>query len=105
MQQNVVTEIVEFRIVSGISDEMFERIVNDLETNFHSKQSGFIDTELVKGKEERQWVMIQHWASLEEAKEVSKRMFKTPVTEEFRQAVDPAEVKLSIFKQVKTWQL
>lgn len=103
MSRNIVTEIVEFRVVPGINGEEFVKTVDLLEMNFHSLQSGFIDTELVKGKEDGQWIMIQHWKSMDEAKEAAKIMFKDPVTEGFRQAVDPSSVKMLLLEQVKTW--
>lgn len=103
MNNNVCTEIVEFQVVYGIADEEFIKIVEYLEVNFHSKQKGFIDTELVKVNEHSQWVMIQHWESIEEAKEASKMMMKIPVTETFRQALDPKTVKIRYLNYVKKW--
>jgi hypothetical protein len=47
--------------------------------------------------------MIQHWASLDDAKEVVKLMMQFPITEEFRQSLDPTTVKMSLLQQVKTW--
>lgn len=84
MNKNICTEIAEFQVVYGITDEEFGKIVEHLEVNFHSKQKGFIDTELVKVNEDSQWMMIQHWESIEESKEVSKMMMKMPITERFR---------------------
>ena len=97
MNNNIVTEIVEFKLAKAMPEEDF------LEKNFHSKQKGFIDTELVRGKESGQWLMIQHWASLDDAKEVVKLMMQVPITEEFRQSLDPTTVKMSLLQQVKTW--
>jgi heme-degrading monooxygenase HmoA len=103
MIKNLCTEIVEFKTVPGNKDEEFIKIVDDLEKDFHSKQSGFIDTELVKGDEKCQWIMIQHWESIEKAKESSKMMMKEPITEAFRQALDVRTVKLRYLNQVNLW--
>jgi len=103
MNNNIVTEIVEFKLAKAMPEEEFLKIVDYLEKLFHSKQKGFIDTELVRGKEAGQWLMIQHWASLDDAKEVVKMMMKVPITEEFRQSLDPTTVKMSLLQQVKTW--
>lgn len=103
MNKNVCTEIVDFEAVCGIADEEFVRIVEHLEENFHSKQKGFIDTELVKVNEHSQWMMIQHWDSIEESREASKMMMKTPITETFRQALNPKTVKIRYLSQVKKW--
>lgn len=103
MDNTIVTEIVEFKIIPSITDEEVLKIVNALEENFHSQQRGFIDTELLKGKETGQWLMIQHWKSMDDVKETVKMMMKVPITEEFRQAIDPRSVKMSLLEQVKTW--
>ena len=102
MNQNIVTEIVEFKLVSEISDERFINVVDSLERNFHSKQSGFIDTELSKGNN-NQWTMIQHWGSMEEVRKVVQLMMIEPSTEEFRHSIDPKSVKMLLLEQVKTW--
>lgn len=103
MGKNVCTEIAEFQVIPGISDEEFYSIVEFIEKNFHSKQKGFIGTEIVRGNEKYQWIMIQHWESVEEAKEASKKMMKEAITEDFRKALDPRSVKLRYLNQVKVW--
>jgi heme-degrading monooxygenase HmoA len=103
MNQTIVTEIVEFETVGGITSQDFIKTVDTLEKNFHSRQTGFIDTELIKGKTDCQWIMIQHWASMDDAKAVVRQMMKEPMTEEFRAALDPTKVKLSLLAQVKAW--
>ncbi|HYH03575.1 MAG TPA: antibiotic biosynthesis monooxygenase [Bacillota bacterium] len=102
MDQMIASEIVEFKLVPGISDEDFIKRVEFLEAQFHSKQSGFIDTELAKGQDGK-WVMIQHWKSMAELKVVVKLMMKEPLTESFRMALDPTSVKMQLLQQVKTW--
>ncbi|MGM0532415.1 MAG: hypothetical protein ACQER7_13800, partial [Bacteroidota bacterium] len=69
-------EIVSFDIDNAISDETFKEIVNSVEIEFHMKQAGYIDSELVKGKN-NSWTMIMHWESLEEVKHASKLLMKS----------------------------
>ncbi len=97
-----VIEIVEFRTVPEMNDEEFIKIVEVLESDFHYRQSGFIDSELGKVKEGR-WVIIQHWQSMAELKAVIKMMMKEPMTEEFRRAIDPASVRMTLLEQVMIW--
>jgi heme-degrading monooxygenase HmoA len=100
--QNVVTEIVEFTVILGVSDEEFIAIVDALEKQFHSKQSGFLDTELLKGKDGR-WLMVQHWESLDQVKAVVKLMMKEPNTLKFRQTINPTSVKMMLLEQARCW--
>lgn len=97
-----VTEIVEFCFVPGYPDETVVELVDALEKNFHSKQRGFMDTELLKDASGK-WVMVQHWECMEDLKEVIKKMMKDPATEDFRNAIDPATVKMQLLSRVQTW--
>jgi hypothetical protein len=100
----IITEIATFKSTEDYSDDAFINIVNALENNFHVKQTGYIDTELIKGKEESQWMLIQHWRTMEAAKESSKAFVKSAATETFRNALDPRSVSLHFTKQIQTWK-
>lgn len=102
MDKKLVTEIVSFDIDNAISDEAFKEIVNSVEVKFHMKQPGYIDSELVKGKN-NSWTMIMHWESLKEVKLASKLLMKSDLTTNFRQAVIPSTVKMSYLEQIKKW--
>jgi len=102
MSTKVITEIVSFDIDESITNEVFKEIVDLLEINFHSQQSGYIDSELVKCKN-NSWIMIMHWESLEEVKNASKMLMKSKISERFRQAIIPSTVKMNYFEQVKKW--
>jgi hypothetical protein len=102
MDKKLVTEIVSFDINNAISDEIFKEIVNSVETEFHMKQAGYIDSELVKGKNSS-WTMIMHWESLEEVKHASKLLMKSDITINFREAIIPSTVKMNYLEQVKKW--
>lgn len=100
---SVFTELVHMKAKETISKADFVEIIDDLECAFHSKQSGFIDTELLYDEKENVWIMIQHWASLEQMKSSSANMFKDSVTEVFRDAIDPKSVSISVFPVLRTW--
>ena len=102
MDRKVVTEIVEFEIAEHVSKDSFVDIVSSVENNFHMKQRGYIDSELVKGKD-NSWTMIMHWESIDDARQAVKLMMQETSTEEFRQVVDPKTVRMSLLEQIKTW--
>lgn len=103
MNEKIVTEIVEFKIVEGLEENDFLKIVDFLEENFHSKQKGFIDTELMKGREEGSYIMIQHWETMKDCKEVVQKMMKEPLTEKFRNSINPKSVKMVFSEQIQKW--
>lgn len=99
----IVTEIVIMKTISGTSKEDFEGIVDELEKNFHSKQSGFIDSELLYDEEANEWCMVQHWMSAEQLKAASKKMFQAEESALFVKTLDPKTVKMKVLPQIKTW--
>ncbi len=104
MNTQIVTEVVNFTITPGITDEGFVQCVHKLEENFHKTLPGYIDSELAKGKD-GQWAMVMHWESLEQVKQASKLMMQTPSTEDFRKALDPKSVKIVLLDQKQTWKI
>ncbi len=103
MKSKIITEIADFIVLDHITNDEVIRLVDYVEKEFHTKQKGFIDTELVKGKEEKQWLMIQHWRTIEEAKQASANMMKSEAAEEFRDIMDKKNVKLMFLEQIRTW--
>lgn len=100
---SIATEIVTMKTVTTIAKEVFVNIVEALERDFHAKQPGFIDTELLYNDESADWTMIQHWDSMEELKAASEKMFQDDRAAEFVKALDPASVKMSILPQIGVW--
>lgn len=103
MEKKVITEIVSFDIDESIANETFKDIVASVEIEFHMLQSGYIDSELVKGINSS-WTMIMHWESLEEVKLASKLLMKSDLTERFRQAIIPSTVKMKYLEQINKWR-
>ena len=102
MNKNVVTEIVSFDIDESIANETFKEIVDSVEIEFHMLQSGYINSELVKGRN-NSWTMIMHWESLDEVKLASKLLMKSDLTENFRQAIIPSTVQMNYLEQINKW--
>ena len=99
----VITEIVTLKTAEGITKDDFVSIVDGLEKNFHSQQPGFIDTELLYNDKTDEWLIIQHWNSLENLHSASKKMFNNPITETFVKSLNPNSVKLIMLPQLGTW--
>lgn len=100
----IATEIVNVKTIKGISDEEFVKIINNLDTNFLSKTNGYIDTELIKGNEEQTWIIIIHWRTMAKGNEAFKDFASSPLTEEYRTAIDPQSVIFHFTDQTQTWK-
>lgn len=102
---SIVTEIVHMKTKESIPKDGFIKIVDALERGFHSKQSGFLDAELLYNEKAETWIMIQHWESLEQMKAASANMFKDSVTEAFREAIEPKAVSIGVFPVLGNWSV
>jgi len=101
---NIFAEIVEFVISENISQSEFIEIVDSLEKEFHSQMKGFRDTELVKGKKDHEWIMIQHWDSFDDCKSAVQSMMKSESTEKFRSVIVAQSVKMTILERCGYWK-
>ncbi len=101
---NIFSEIVEFVISDNLSQSEFIEIVDLLEKEFHSKMKGFRDTELLKGKKDNEWIMIQHWDSFDDCKAAVQAMMKSKSTEKFRSVIVAQSVKMSILERCGYWK-
>lgn len=101
--KNLIVEIAQFKLVAGVSEEDFLQEAEAAQKNFLEKQSGYIDRELLKGKD-GQWVDILHWNSMEEAQKAAEVMMSDPATQGFMQKIDPSSVKMLHLEQVKSWK-
>jgi len=99
----IITEIVRMKTVDGITKDDFIGIVDGLEKNFHSKQEGFIDTELLFHNQENEWYMIQHWNSEDDLKQAAKKIFMEKAAEDFVNSLVKQSVKMLILPQISTW--
>jgi len=92
------------KLAANITREEFITIVDGLEKNFHSKQSGFIDSELIYDEQSDMWIMIQHWETAEQLKEASNKIFTDCTADSFVKSLDPKSVKMTIAPQLGTWR-
>ena len=100
----IITELVFMKTLEGIKKENFIEIVDKLEENFHKPQAGFIDSELLYDEKNNEWIMVQHWKTLEQLKASSKQIFVAKEAKEFVQSLQPENVKMLILPQIRQWK-
>jgi len=100
---SITTEIVTLKTVEGVTKDDFVKIVDGLEKRFHSKQPGFIDSELLYNNKTDEWIIIQHWDSLSNLQSASKKMFDNPTTETFVKSLHPNSIKMIMLPQLGVW--
>jgi hypothetical protein len=73
-----------------------------VQTEFLSKQPGFIRRELLKGKE-NQWVDMIYWTCLEAAEQAERNAASSPVCSTYFTLMAHADAGVLHFERVKTY--
>ena len=104
MKLSIITEFVRFKALETTTDEQLISTAELNVTGFHKKQDGFIDAELVKDMEEREWYFIFHYGSLEQIMAVGEKMRKSREFGEFIPLVVPQSIHATFYNHFKKWQ-
>lgn len=75
--KKVIVEWAPFTLAGGVDEDTLLAASEALQTEFVSKQSGFIRRDLVNLKE-NQWADIVYWNSLEEAEQAAQNAANSP---------------------------
>jgi hypothetical protein len=85
--KSVVIEVVTLRLLDGISYADFAVIDKAVQTDHVSQQPGFISRESAPG-EGREWLVIVHWASSEDANASMSTFMEAPAAKTFMSSID-----------------
>lgn len=105
---NTTIEWAPFEIADDVSDTNLIQASDRLQTEFVTKQPGFIRRELLKGQNGK-WVDLVFWATPEDAEHAAKSAEHSESCHHYFQlmkAVDPKDPSVGIlhFSHVKTYQ-
>lgn len=105
--KKLTVEWAPFQLAEGVDETALLAASESLQSEFVSKQSGFIKRELVKAKD-NQWVDIVYWNSLEEAERAAKNAMNSPICLKYFELMvgaDPNDPSAGVmhFEVVKTY--
>ena len=101
--KNLIVEIAQFKLVSGVSDEEFLKEVGAAEATFFGRQGGYIGSELLKDKGNR-WVKVTNWNSMEDVRKVANVMLNSPVARSFMQKIDSSSILCNFYKPMRRYR-
>jgi len=81
-----VIEVVTFTLKAGVTAEEFYQLDKKVERDHVSKQPGFISRESASG-DNREWLVIVHWNSVEDAEASMTTFGDSPATKDFMDKV------------------
>ena len=102
MNDKMITELVRFKLLGSTTEAQLlskAQLLND----FHKKQDGYIDCELVKDVNEESWYFIYHYECLEKVMKVGEKLCQSKAFDEFMPLLVPDSVNVSFYKQLKKW--
>ena len=97
--KNLIVEISQFKLVSGVSNEEFLKQAEAAEATFFEKQGGYIGSELLKDKGNR-WVKVTNWNSMEDVQKAAKVMSNSPVAQSLMQKIDSSSILCDFYEKV-----
>ncbi len=97
--RNLIVEISQFKLVSGVSEEEFLKEAEAAEATFFEKQGGYIGSELLKDKANR-WVKITNWNSMQDVRKVGKVMLTSPIAQSSMQKIDSSSILCNFYEKV-----
>jgi len=108
LAKKVTVEWAPFRLAEGVDEAALLAASAALQSEFVSKQNGFIKRELVKAND-NQWVDIVYWNSLEDAEQAAKNAMNSPVCFKYFELMvgaDPDDPSAGVlhFEVVETYQ-
>lgn len=97
-----MTEIVKFKVPDTVTeDQLFAKacILNDFQKN----QDGFIDAELIKQTEAKEWCFIYHFESFEKAKSIGQKLRENKIFDEFLPVTEAGSVSVTFYDKKMNW--
>jgi len=99
----MIIELIEFKLIEGISEESFLKALNKAQVRFFNIQTGFIRRDLLKTKDDT-WINIFYWKSIENAQKAAKEFTEHSSCLPFVQMVSPISMKITYLDQIKTYK-
>ena len=88
----VVIELMQFRLLAGISDDEFLAADNRLQIEFAYQQPGML-RRTTAHDEHGEWLVIDHWRSAADADSCAERWDHDAIAQNFMKLVDRASVR------------
>ncbi|MBN2772851.1 MAG: hypothetical protein JXR31_01290 [Prolixibacteraceae bacterium] len=101
----MITEFISFELSDGIGHEQLilqaDRVVNE----FHKKQDGYVDMELVCENSGKQWQMVIHYQTMDDIEKVKTNLPKSCAIKGFTELIRPGTMKVSFYGQKGKWEV
>ncbi len=103
MSKKFIVEIIQFKLVDGVNEEVFLQDATNVQKRFLEKQEGYAGTRQLLKDKDGEWVDIVYWESLEDAQKAQEAAMVSKTCMPMFEKIDPSSVKMLHLEQVMTW--
>ena len=100
----MITELIEFKLKDTTNVNVLVEQLDKVYTEFHIKQDGYIDTELIENAQTGLWQMIHHYATMEDVEKLKDTLPHSEAIKGFSALVIPESFKVSFYKHQGKWK-
>jgi hypothetical protein len=100
----MITELIAFELREGISNDSLIRQADTVINDFHRKQEGYIDMELVSGTSDSTWQMILHYRSMEDIEKVKNNIPHSDAIKDLTEMLKPGSLQVSFYENRGKWE-
>ena len=101
----MITELIEFKLKGTTTIDALVEQLDKVYTDFHIKQQGYIDTELIENTQTGFWQMIHHYETMEYIEKLKETLPHSEAIKGFNTLVEPETFKVSFYNQHRTWKV
>lgn len=99
--KTTVVEVVTLNLADGVTVEQFAPVDRAVEEEHVSRQPGFVSREVAAG-DDGSWLVIVHWASVEDAQASMDSFAAAPAVARFMEMIDAESMRMTRYDVVAT---
>lgn len=99
MATNTVIEIAEYKLKTGVSEDIFLQDSIDAQKSFLDKQPGYLKRQLLKNNDE--WIEIVYWDTMINAKNAEKEVIKNIQNVPMFQKIDTETFSITFVEHIQ----
>ena len=99
----MITEIITFKKREETTTDQLVRRADKVVSEFHKKQEGYYDMELICNNSSQLWQMIVHYQSMNDIEKVKKNISHSTVIKSFTELILPETMEVTFYEQLGKW--
>jgi hypothetical protein len=99
----MVIEIGIYKLVDGVDDQQFLKILDAFQSEFLAKQAGFTGKHMVSKGEDGRWVEMVFWNTMDNVQKATENVMADPAAQPLIQAIDMNNMEVLQVETLREW--